>query len=142
VPKLLEAAYLVPTALDATEAGNRARAALTIWLPGRAGDVAGKVLDARITRVTSMPAAAMPPILAGFQEQLGVAPELFEPVTAADMFAMFSATLPPGWPPARPCPPREPGSWRTPAAGRPVPGQVRAHHARGNRVVDIRDLLG
>jgi hypothetical protein len=97
VPRLLSATYVVPTGLQGDHAKARILAALGQRVADPLGAAVGKVLDAGVARLVSMPAA--PPLPAGFQRYLGVPADVVDRVNSADRSLAVSVTWTPGWPP-------------------------------------------
>ncbi len=99
VPELMSAVYLVPVALSAQAAKDRATAGLSARTASPVGVAARMMLDAGTVTVQVMPSSSLPPIPAPLQEFLGVDPELVRAVAAAREFVMVRALSQPGWPP-------------------------------------------
>jgi hypothetical protein len=99
VPTLMSAVYLVPVALSAQDAKDRAAAGLSARLVSPLGVAARMMLDAGTVIVEAKPSSSLPPLPGWLQEYLGVAPELVRAVTEADEFVVVRALCQPGWPP-------------------------------------------
>jgi hypothetical protein len=99
VPKIMSAVYLVPVALSAQAAQDRAAAGLSARLTSPVGVAARMMLDAGTVTVTAVPSSSLPPFGVRLQEYLGVDPGLIQAVTAAGEFVMIRALSRPGWPP-------------------------------------------
>jgi hypothetical protein len=99
VPELMSAVYLVPVALSAQAAKDRAAAALAARLASPVGVAARMMLDAGAMTVQAMPSLSLPPLPSELQEYLGVGPDLVRAVTEASDFVVVRALCQPGWPP-------------------------------------------
>jgi hypothetical protein len=99
VPELMSAVYLVPLALSAQAAKDRATAGLSARVPSPVGVAARLMLDAGAVTVHAMSSSLLPPVPGPLQEYLGVAGELIRTVAEASDFVVIRASCPPGWPP-------------------------------------------
>jgi len=99
VPELMSAVYLVPLALSAQAAKDRATAGLSDRVPSPVGVAARLMLDAGAVTVHAMSSSLLPPVPGPLQEYLGVAGELIRTVAEASDFVVIRASCPPGWPP-------------------------------------------
>jgi hypothetical protein len=99
VPELMSAVYLVPLALSAQAAKDRATAGLSARVPSPVGVAARMMLDAGAVTVHAMSSSSLPPVPGPLQEYLGVAGELIRTVAEASDFVVIRASCPPGWPP-------------------------------------------
>jgi hypothetical protein len=99
VPELMSAVYLVPLALSAQAAKDRATAGLSARVPSPVGVAAQLMLDAGAVTVHAMSSSLLPPVPGPLQEYLGVAGELIRTVAEASDFVVIRASCPPGWPP-------------------------------------------
>jgi hypothetical protein len=99
VPRLMSAVYLVPVALSAQDAKDRAAAGLSARLVSPLGVAARMMLDAGTVIVEAKPSSSLPPLPGWLQEYLGAAPELVRAVTEAVEFVVVRALCQPGWPP-------------------------------------------
>jgi hypothetical protein len=99
VAELMSAVYLVPLALSAEAAKDRATAGLSARMVSPVGVAARMMLDAGAVTVEAMPSSSLPPLPGELQETLGVAPELVRAVTEAREFVLVRGVSPPGWPP-------------------------------------------
>jgi hypothetical protein len=99
VPEFMSAVYLVPAALSAQAAKERAAAGVSARLAGPLGVTARMMLDAGAVTVQVTPSSSLPPVSGRLQEYLGVAPELVRAVTTARELVVVRALCQPGWPP-------------------------------------------
>jgi hypothetical protein len=99
VPEFLSAVYLIPVALSAEAAKDRAAAALAARLTSPVGVAARMMLDAGAMTVQAMPSSSLPLVPSQLREYLGLAPELIRAVTEASEFVVVRAVCQPGWPP-------------------------------------------
>jgi hypothetical protein len=99
VPRLMSAVYLVPVALSAAAARDRAAAGLAARVASPVGVAARMMLDAGTVTVAVVPSSSLPPFGGRLQEHRGVDPGLVRVVTAAAEFVMIRAVSSPGWPP-------------------------------------------
>ena len=99
VPELMSAVYLVPLALSAQAAKDRATAGLSARMASPVGVAARMMLDAGAVTVHAMSSSSLPPVPGPLQEYLGVASELVRAVAEASEFVVVRASCPPGWPP-------------------------------------------
>ena len=99
VPEFISAVYLVPAALSAQAARDRATAGLSASMTSPVGVAARMMLDAGAVTVEAASSSSLPPLPGRLQEYLGVAPELVQAVTGASEFIVVRAMGPPGWPP-------------------------------------------
>jgi hypothetical protein len=99
VPEFMSAVYLVPLALSAEAAKERATAGLSARMTSPVGVAARMMLDAGAVTVHAMSSSSLPPVPGPLQEYLGVAGELIRTVAEASDFVVIRASCPPGWPP-------------------------------------------
>jgi hypothetical protein len=99
VPELMSAVYLVPLALSAQAARDRATVGLSARMASPVGIAARMMLDAGAVTVHAMSSSSLPPVPGLLQEYLGVASELVRAVAEASEFVVVRASCPPGWPP-------------------------------------------
>ena len=99
VPERMSAAYLVPLALSAEAAKDRATAGLSARMATPVGVAARMMLDTGAVTVHATSASSLPPVPGPLQEYLGVAQELVRTVAEASQFVVVRASCPPGWPP-------------------------------------------
>ncbi len=99
VPERMSAVYLVPLALSAEAAKDRATAGLSARVASPVGVAARMMLDAGAVTVHAMSASSLPPVPGPLQEYLGVAEELVGAIAEAGEFVVVRASCPPGWPP-------------------------------------------
>ncbi len=99
VPELMSAVYLVPLALSAQAAKDRAAVGLSARMASPVGIATRMMLDAGAVTVHAMSSSSLPPVPAQLQEYLGVASELVRAVAEASEFVVVRASCPPGWPP-------------------------------------------
>jgi len=95
----MSAAYLVPLALSAEAAKDRATAGLSARMATPVGVAARMMLDTGAVTVHATSASSLPPVPGPLQEYLGVAQELVRTVAEASQFVVVRASCPPGWPP-------------------------------------------
>jgi len=99
VPELMSAVYLVPVALSAQAAKDRAKAGLSARMASPVGVAARMMLDAGAVTVQAVSSSVLPPLPDRLQEYLGVGRELVRAVVEAREFVVVRASCPPGWPP-------------------------------------------
>ena len=99
VPRLMSAVYLVPVALSAEAARERAAAGLAARVASPVGVAARMMLDAGTVTVAAVPSSSLPPFGGRLQEYRSPDPELVRVITAAAEFVMIRAVCSPGWPP-------------------------------------------
>ena len=99
VPRLMSAVYLVPVALSAAAARDRAAAGLDARVASPVGVAARMMLDAGTVTAAAVPSSSLPPFGVGLREHPGADPELARVVAAAGEFVMIRAVSSPGWPP-------------------------------------------
>jgi hypothetical protein len=99
VPRLMSAVYLVPVALSAPVARERAAAGLAARVASPVGVAARMMLDDGTVTVAAVPSSSLPPFGGRRQEHRGLDPGLVRVVTAAAEFVMVRAVSSPGWPP-------------------------------------------
>jgi hypothetical protein len=99
VPEIMSAVYLVPVALPARAAQDRAAARLADRLGSPVGVAARMMLDAGELTVAAVPPSSLPPLGVGRHDYLDVDPGLVRAVTSAGEFVMIRALSRPGWPP-------------------------------------------
>jgi hypothetical protein len=99
VPELMSAVYLVPLALSAQAAKDRAAVGLSARMASPVGIATRMMLDAGAVTVHAMSSSSLPPVPGPLQEYLGVASELVRAVAEASEFVVVRASCPPGWPP-------------------------------------------
>ena len=98
VPRLMSAVYLVPVALSAAAARDRAAAGLAARVASPVGVAARMMLDSGTLTVAVVPSSSLPPF-GGPPGHRGVDPGLAGVVTATAEFVMIRAVSSPGWPP-------------------------------------------
>ncbi len=99
VPEFISAVYLVPLALSAQAAKDRATAGLSARVASPVAVAARMMLDAGAMTVHAVSSSALPPVPGPLQEYLGVARELARTIAEAGEFVAVRACGPPGWPP-------------------------------------------
>jgi hypothetical protein len=99
IPELMSAVYLVPVALSAQAAKDRATAGVSARVAGPVGVAARMMLDSGAVTVQAVSSSSLPPVPGPLQEYLGVARELVRAVADATEFIVVRAAWPPGWPP-------------------------------------------
>ena len=99
VPRLMSAVYLVPVALSAQAARERAAAGLAARVASPVGVAARTMLEAGTVTIAAVPSSSLPPFGGRLQESQGLDPRLVRVVTAAAEFVMIRAVSSPGWPP-------------------------------------------
>jgi len=99
VPEIMSAVYLVPVALPAAAAQDRAAAGLADRMRSPVGVAARMMLDAGELTVSAVPSSSLPSLGVRRHEYPGDDPGLIRAVTAAGEFAMIRALSRPGWPP-------------------------------------------
>ena len=99
VPRLMSAVYLVPVALSAQAARERAAAGLAARVASPVGVAARTMLEAGTVTIAAVPSSSLPSFGGRLQESQGLDPRLVRVVTAAAEFVMIRAVSSPGWPP-------------------------------------------
>jgi hypothetical protein len=95
----MSAVYLVPVALSAAAARERAAAGLAARVASPVGVAAQMMLDAGTVTVAAVPSSSLPPFGGRLREYRELDPGLVRVVTAAAEFVMIRAVSSPGWPP-------------------------------------------
>jgi hypothetical protein len=95
----MSAVYLVPVALSAQAARERAAAGLAARVASPIGVAARMMLDAGTVTVAAVPSSSLPSFGGRLQEYRGLDPGLVRVVTVAAEFVMIRAVSSPGWPP-------------------------------------------
>jgi len=99
VPETMSAVYLVPVALSAQAAQDRAVAGLDARAGSPVAVAARMMLDTGAVTVASVPSSSLSLSGVRRQEYLGADPELVRVVVAAGEFVIIRALSRPGWPP-------------------------------------------
>ena len=99
VPEFMSAVYLVPLALSAEAAKDRATAGLSARMDSPVSVAAQMMLDAGAVTVHAVLSSSLPPVPGPLQQYLGVAQELVRAVAEASEFVVVRASSQPGWPP-------------------------------------------